>query len=40
VVYGRTQDDITAEVVRAYNSRSGGAPMPDKKPEGKKKKGG
>ena len=39
VVFGRTQDDITAEVVRAYNGR-GGVATPDKKPEGKKKKGG
>jgi outer membrane protein len=40
VVYGRTADDITAEVVRKYNARSGGAAVPEKKPEGKKKKSG
>ncbi|MBN2358011.1 MAG: OmpH family outer membrane protein [Deltaproteobacteria bacterium] len=39
VVYGRTADDITAEVVRTYNSRSSAA-APAKKPEGKKKKSG
>ena len=39
VVYGRTADDITAEVVRAYNGRNSTA-APEKKPEGKKKKSG